>query len=128
MHNRGRSLDDLVAGPIGQDQRLLLVAIADSRRNPQAVVEDYQKLLRPTTPLVRGYRPTGPKMSRWQYVAGYAEQRQIPLIAGDWNDAYLDELMLLPQPDYEVPDDQADATFTILQSLSGKEDVQWEIV
>jgi predicted phage terminase large subunit-like protein len=57
--------------------------------------------------VVRSDRPTGAKEVRAQPYAAQCEARNVKLVAGDWNAAYLDELCVFP---YGAHDDQVDAS------------------
>jgi predicted phage terminase large subunit-like protein len=55
---------------------------------------------------VEGHRPTGPKETRADIVAGAAQQGRVVLVRGDWNQTLLDELEGFP---LDAHDDQVDA-------------------
>lgn len=56
---------------------------------------------------VRAERVTGDKLTRAQPLAAQCEARNVKLVRGDWNAAYLDELTMFPNGRH---DDQVDAT------------------
>jgi predicted phage terminase large subunit-like protein len=53
-------------------------------------------------------KPTGDKVERAQPLSSAAEAGNIHIVRGRWNEKYLDELTLFPNPDYK--DDQVDAS------------------
>jgi len=64
---------------------------------------------------VRAERVTGDKLSRAQPFAAQAEARNIKLVRGPWNAAYLDELTMFPNGRH---DDQVDASSGAFAKLS----------
>lgn len=66
---------------------------------------------------VEGYPKTGPKEAYWKPLSAQASAKNVTLIRGPWNQAFVDELTALGTPG--VHDDQADAAGTGLAILSG---------
>ena len=62
-------------------------------------------------------RPTGPKTTRASPLASRAEQGDVHLAAGPWNDTCLDELQLFPDGRH---DDQVDAIAGAVQALTNR--------
>jgi predicted phage terminase large subunit-like protein len=65
---------------------------------------------------VKAIRPTGPKETRASAFAAQCEARNVKLVRGSWNQAFLDELELFP---LGVNDDQVDAASDAFNSLLG---------
>lgn len=61
-------------------------------------------------------RVTGDKLTRAQPLAAQCEARNVKLVRGDWNAAYLDELTMFPNGRH---DDQVDATSGAFAKLVG---------
>ena len=118
---------NFVHGVTEQDGPLCRVRVEqEPGSGGKMLVLQAKQRLADVTSLVQGVRPTGPKITRWQYVAGYADRGQVPMLRGEWNEAFIDEAVMLGNDD--VHDDQMDATYNILQSFTGREGVQWEIL
>lgn len=62
----------------------------------------------------RGIRASGSKQSNWEPMLIQAEAGNIAMLAGDWNRAYLDEAMTVPQGH----DDQMDASAGAFNDLT----------
>lgn len=69
----------------------------------------------------RGIRSTGSKPVRWKPLATQAENGNVYLIAGEWNAAFLDEIMMVPNAAH---DDQADAVAGAYNDLTQTGSVQ----
>lgn len=81
----------------------------------KSLVAHYQRLLEGVT-RVRGYRPTGDKITRASVLlAGPAEQGRVSLVAGSWVQAFLDECADFPEGDH---DDQVDVVAAAIDVLS----------
>lgn len=77
--------------------------------------------------LVKGYRPTGPKLSRWKILADYAEEKGVKVLAAPWNEAFFQEWELLNTVESEH-DDQADAaSMGFIKLIEDKGD-DWQIL
>lgn len=57
--------------------------------------------------IIHADRPTGDKLTRIEPFAAQAEARNVRLVRGDWNRAYIEELISIPNGTYR---DQGDAT------------------
>lgn len=64
---------------------------------------------------VRSERPTGDKVTRAQPYAAQCEAENVKLVAGAWNAAYLNELMVFPNGKH---DDQVDASSLAFTKLA----------
>ncbi len=85
-----------------------------------AEAEDYVRLLagfHVSTP-----RPTGDKVTRAGPVSAQAEAKNIKLVKGHWNRAFLDELEVFPTPG--IHDDQVDALSGGFNSLAEPSDAE----
>lgn len=86
----------------------------------KTVIETYRKAL-------LGYTFSGEpakqnKLQRANPMSGYAEGRNIKLVAGDWNKAYLDELENFPDAAH---DDQVDASSGAFEELANVAPAAW---
>jgi predicted phage terminase large subunit-like protein len=63
----------------------------------------------------KGIPSTGEKTTRWRPFAVQCEVGNVALLAGPWNEPFLDELALVP---YAEHDDQADAAATAFNDLT----------
>jgi len=111
-------VEDVVRGrwsPHGVDQIITQSAQLDGRavrvREEQEPGASGKSVIAARTRLLAGFDyagviPSGSKVTRWRPLAAQAEAGNVCVVRGPWNQAFLEELMVVPQAKH---DDQADA-------------------